>query len=71
MPAPKLLVDRRGPVTLFTLNRPEVHNCIDAETAELLAEAIRAFGADERARTLVVAGAGDRAFCSRRGPEGH
>jgi enoyl-CoA hydratase len=64
MPAPKLLVDRRGPVTLVTLNRPEVHNCIDAETAELLAEAIRAFGADERARTLVVAGAGDRAFCS-------
>ncbi len=44
--ASKLLAEPRGPVTVVTLNRPEVHNCIDAETAGLLAEAIRAFAAD-------------------------
>jgi enoyl-CoA hydratase/carnithine racemase len=64
MPAPKVLVDRRGPVSVLTLNRPEVHNCIDAETAARLAEAIEAFRLDETARVLVVTGAGDRAFCS-------
>lgn len=64
MGASKLLAEPRGPVTVVTLNRPEVHNCIDAETAGLLAEAIRAFAADGSARVLVVTGAGGRAFCS-------
>lgn len=64
MPAPKLLVDRRGPITLLTLNRPELHNCIDAETADQLATAIETFRLDEAARVMVVTGAGDRAFCS-------
>jgi len=62
--ASKLLAEPRGPITVVTLNRPEVHNCIDAETAGLLAEAIRAFAADGSARVLVVTGAGGRAFCS-------
>jgi enoyl-CoA hydratase len=61
---PKLLVERRGTVTVLTLNRPEVHNCIDAETARLLSAAIEAFGRDEGARVLVVTGAGTAAFCS-------
>jgi enoyl-CoA hydratase len=62
--APKLLVDRRGPVSLVTLNRPEVHNCVDAETADLLTDAIRSFADDDEARVMVVTGAGERAFCS-------
>ncbi|MCL6639972.1 MAG: enoyl-CoA hydratase/isomerase family protein [Candidatus Rokubacteria bacterium] len=61
---PKLLVETRGPVTLLTLNRPEVHNCVDAETAVLLAQAIERFAADDAARVLVVTGTGGTAFCS-------
>ena len=64
MAAPKLLVERRGPVTILTLNRPEVRNCIDAETAGLLSDAIEAFTADDRALVMVVTGAGEEAFCS-------
>lgn len=60
----KLLVEQRGPVTVLTLNRPEVHNCVDAETAVALAEAIERFAATEAARVLIVTGAGDKAFCS-------
>jgi len=60
----KVLVDRRGPVTVLTLNRPDVHNCVDAETADLLTEAIEAFASDDEARVMVVTGAGGRAFCS-------
>jgi enoyl-CoA hydratase len=63
MPAPKLLVERRADVTVVTINRPEVHNCIDAETADLLTVAIEGFAADD-ARVLVVTGAGERAFCA-------
>ncbi len=61
---PKVIVEQRGAVTLLTLNRPQVHNCVDAETAGLLAQAIERFAADEAARVLVVTGAGDVAFCS-------
>jgi enoyl-CoA hydratase len=60
----KLLVERRGPVTLVTINRPEVHNCIDAETADALTAAVESFAQTSDALVMVVTGAGDRAFCS-------
>ncbi|MGH2724195.1 MAG: enoyl-CoA hydratase-related protein [Actinomycetota bacterium] len=64
MSASPLLSERRGPVTVVTINRPEVRNCIDARTADLLAAAIDAFASDAEARVLVVTGSGDRAFCA-------
>jgi enoyl-CoA hydratase len=60
----KLLIEQQGSVTLFTLNRPAVHNNVDHELAMELADAILAFGADEAAKVLVVTGAGDRTFCA-------
>ncbi|MGB3864545.1 MAG: enoyl-CoA hydratase-related protein [Xanthobacteraceae bacterium] len=60
----KLLIERRGAVTLFTLNRPEVHNNVDDELAMQLADAIIDFGKDDSARVLVVTGAGDKTFCA-------
>lgn len=60
----KLTIERRGSVTLLTLNRPEVHNNVDDELAMELADAIIAFGKDGRSKVLVVTGAGDRTFCA-------
>src|SRR4051812_39676396 len=60
----ELLVDKRGAVTLITLNRPGAHNSITAGMAVGLAEGIDAFAADDSARVLVITGAGDQAFCS-------
>ena len=60
----ELLVERRGAVTLITLNRPDAHNSITAAMAVGLAEGIDAFAADDSARVLVVTGAGDTSFCS-------
>ena len=60
----RILTEQRGPVTVLTLNRPEVHNCVDARTAVALAEAIEAFGADDSQHVLVLTGAGDVSFCS-------
>ncbi|HRD77157.1 MAG TPA: crotonase/enoyl-CoA hydratase family protein [Hyphomicrobiaceae bacterium] len=59
----KVLVERKGPVTTVILNRPEVRNAVDNETAEGLAEAFRAFEADEEARVAVLWGAGG-GFCA-------
>jgi enoyl-CoA hydratase len=60
----KTTVDRRGAVVVLTINRPEVHNCVDTETADGLEEAVRAFDASEPDRVLVLTGAGGRSFCS-------
>lgn len=60
----ELLVEKRGAVTLITLNRPDAHNSITAGMAVGLAEGIDAFAADDTARVLVITGAGDTAFCS-------
>ena len=42
----ELLVDKRGAVTLMTLNRPDAHNSITAAMAAGLAEGIDAFAAE-------------------------
>lgn len=60
----KLLVERRGPVTVLTLNRADVHNNVDRDLAMALAEAIGAFGEDDDASVLVVTGAGEKSFCA-------
>lgn len=60
----KVLVHPYGRVRVLTVNRPEVHNCVDGETAEGIAEAIMSFADDDDARVLIVTGSGDKAFCS-------
>jgi enoyl-CoA hydratase len=57
----RLLVEDRGAVRLLRLNRPQVLNCIDGETAAELEGAILAFAQDSAARVLVVSG-DERAF---------
>ncbi len=59
----KVLLERKGPVLTVVLNRPEVRNAVDNETAEALAEAFRTFEADETAKVAVLWGAGG-GFCA-------
>lgn len=61
---PKLLVEKRGKVTLFTLNREAVHNNMDDELAMEFSDATNAFAEDDDAHVLVVTGAGDKTFCA-------
>jgi enoyl-CoA hydratase len=60
----RLLTERRAAVTTLTINRPEAHNCIDAETAVAIAGAVVEFADDPSARVLVVTGAGPSSFSS-------
>ncbi len=50
-------------VTTIIIDRPERRNAVDAETAAALADAFRAFEADDAARVAVLWGAGG-AFCA-------
>ncbi len=60
----KVVIEDRGPVRILRINRPEVHNCVDGETAVALGEAIEEFAAEDAVRVLVVTGEGESAFCS-------
>src|SRR5690606_27303828 len=57
-PPPPVLTERRGPITVITLNRPEARNAIDMATAAALERAIDTFEADPDARIAVLTGAG-------------
>jgi enoyl-CoA hydratase/carnithine racemase len=61
---PKVLYEKRGKVAYVTINRPEVMNCVDPETHELLWETWRDFAADDALEVAIMTGAGDEAFCA-------
>src|SRR5215216_5016050 len=49
-------VERNGPVTVVTLDRPDVRNAVDADTALALYDAFLAFDSDTEARVAVFHG---------------
>jgi len=55
--------EQRGPVTTVVLDRPAARNAVDRDTAAALAEAFRAFDADDEAAVAVLWGAGGT-FCA-------
>ena len=57
-------VDVVDAVAVITLNRPHVHNAINAEVQVRLNEAWHRVRADDAIRVAVITGTGDRAFCS-------
>jgi enoyl-CoA hydratase/carnithine racemase len=57
-----LLVGRDGPVARVTINRPKVLNALNAETLDELRRTILALKHDPDVRSVVITGAGDRAF---------
>jgi methylglutaconyl-CoA hydratase len=62
--ADELLSERRGDVLWLTLNRPEVHNALNAAMTEALVAAFDDASKDDTLRALVLTGAGGRTFCS-------
>ncbi|MFJ3714976.1 crotonase/enoyl-CoA hydratase family protein [Streptomyces sp. NPDC101169] len=56
-------VERREHVTTVVLSRPEARNAVDGPTAAALADAFRAFEADDDARVAVLWGEGGT-FCA-------
>ena len=56
-------VERAGPVTTITIDRPEARNAVDGPTASALADAFREFEDDADSAVAVLTGAGGH-FCA-------
>jgi len=61
---PEILAEVRGPVATITLNRPRVLNALSFGMLQELARRLDQWERDERVRTIVLAGAGGKAFCA-------
>lgn len=59
---PAVLYEKKEQIAYVTLNRPHVHNAMDAEVVVRLAEVWRDFAADESLRVAIITGSGQRAF---------
>ncbi len=55
-------VDRDGPITTITLNRPDVMNAVHSPMHFEMDDALNAFAADPGQWVGIITGAGDRAF---------
>jgi enoyl-CoA hydratase len=56
-------IEKRDKITIVTINRPAVRNAVDGPTAALLAEAFRAFDADDEQSVAILTGA-EGTFCA-------
>jgi 2-(1,2-epoxy-1,2-dihydrophenyl)acetyl-CoA isomerase len=59
-----LLTSLADGVARVTLNRPDVRNALSRTLLAELGAALAAYEADPAARVVVLAGAGDKAFCA-------
>ena len=59
-----LLTKQEGNALFLTLNRPEVMNALSSELAWELLAAVQAAGERRDVRTIVISGAGEKAFCA-------
>lgn len=57
-PGIKLTVERRGPIVLLGINRPDVHNRIDPETSQSLGRAYYEYAHDPSLRVAILFGHG-------------
>ena len=57
-----IAVEKDGPITTITLNRPEVMNALHSDAHFEMDEALNAFAADESQWVGIITGAGERAF---------
>jgi enoyl-CoA hydratase len=59
-----VLVDRRGPAWVVTINRPQQRNALSSEVLAGLRDALQAAKRTVEVRAVVITGAGGRAFCA-------
>ncbi|MGJ7907151.1 enoyl-CoA hydratase/isomerase family protein [Actinopolyspora sp. H202] len=60
----QVLLDVRGTLGRITLNRPKALNSLTMEMVTSVLEALERWRADDRVRTVLIEGAGDRGLCA-------
>lgn len=64
MPEPAVLYEERDTLGIITLNRPEKLNAMSVAMDRRLNELVFEINADDGVRSVVLTGAGERAFCA-------
>lgn len=59
-----ILYEKKKWVATITINRPDVHNCLDFQTLRELGSAFQDAAWDDYVGVVVVTGAGNKAFCT-------
>lgn len=59
-----LRIERRGATAILTLDREATHNALDRTLVRAIGSAAREAGDDASVRSVVITGAGDKAFCA-------
>ncbi len=59
-----VLVERQGSACVLTLNRPDALNALTSEMLAELLDAVEAVESQPEVRAVVIAGAGEKAFCA-------
>lgn len=62
--AQELVRERRGPVLILRLNRPDARNALTPGLLRAIGAAILEAESDAEVRAVVLTGSGDRAFCA-------
>ena len=57
-----ILLEKRAPVAVITINRPKVLNALNAATLDELSQAVEDIAADSSIRVILLTGAGPKAF---------
>ena len=60
----KIMTEVKDRTFIIAINRPEVRNCVDGETASLLEKARKTFRDDAELYVAILAGMGEKAFCA-------
>lgn len=59
-----LLVEPKNQTVILTLNRPTVMNCLNFDLLYAVRDQIDALQYDNRLRTVIITGSGEKAFCA-------
>ena len=60
----EILYEEKDGVVRITINRPEKYNAVTAKTCDELIAAFKQAGWDRKVAVIVLAGAGDKSFCT-------
>lgn len=61
---PAALAERRGNVTVITINRPEARNAVNGAVSTAIGDALEEAQRDPEVWAVVITGAGDKSFCA-------
>lgn len=61
---PAALAERRGNVTVITINRPEARNAVNGAVSTAVGDALEEAQRDPEVWAVVITGAGDKSFCA-------